>query len=195
METLEADIFIIPNSLQICDSKVSDDVYDYNVTNVTGLQVCFEAWITNRDCSNWNLILYPKLGCKITSKIPIEPFIGKKEGDIVELFVNGKRIFVRCIQKKYKYNSHGAFEDLLYNLSKSFGGICPPSYYNPPLSEKSQMAFFIANHEKISRTYCKEVIDPVSFRFSNKYIEQCKHDSDKLPYVSEYEKMSCNVSC
>ncbi|XWV25356.1 putative ORFan [Tupanvirus deep ocean] len=181
-ETLYGDIFIIPNSLQIHNDT---GTYTYTVDNFKGLQVCFEGWITNSECENWIRHGYSKLnGDYISEYFPVELFMGKREGDTVEIVIFGKKCVLRCAQLPYRYSGNGTikFEDMLYDLTQSFGGVCSPSYFTPPLSETMQRAMLIVNHERYARSINKDSIDPVKFRYYNNCNEQCKKDTSDITY-------------
>lgn len=112
----------------------------------------------------------------------------KREGDSVEFASSGIKIVVNCVQTKYRYANNGNFEDLLYNLTQSFGGCCDEAYYKPPLSKRSQLAFFVTNHERYARSIGQELKDPTSFRFASCYVDQCREDSVKTPYMTLIER-------
>ena len=166
-EIIRGDIFIVPNSLQICDDHGS---YGYNVQDVTGLQVCFEAWMTNDECENWSCHYYDKFNKKrISDRMPVELFIGKREGDTVEVTINGIKAILTCAQKSYRYSSD-SFENLMYHLTQSFGGLVDASYFSPPLTNESQRAMIIANHERYARSLGFGPKNPETFRH-NKPLE------------------------
>ena len=162
-ETLYADIFMYPNSLQVCEDF---GLYGYNVQNTTGLQVCFESWITDSECDNWGRHKHPKVG-SFSDRIPVSLFLGKREGDQVELQINGYKIIVTLAQSKYRYARYGKFEDLLYDLTQSFGGICSSSYFTPTLDKKSQVNILYENHKAYSQSLGFDVINPEQFRYYN----------------------------
>lgn len=186
-----ADIFIIPNCLQICEDH---GIYGYDIDNVQGLQVCFEGWITSDECENWC-----RHGCKLlggkkfSDKFPIELFIGKKEGDVVELLINDKKINVTCRQQPYRYGNQN-FEDMMYTVTQSFGGVCAPTYFNPPLSERSQRAMILVAHERYTRSLNLPTKEPMDFKYASNYIDQCKSDSLRKPYLSLIEVMTMSIS-
>lgn len=182
---LKGDIFIVPTSLNICDDRRNDQ-YGYDITNIYGLQVCFEGIITSPECDNWSCHQHPKLENKITSRFPVELFMGKKEGDTIEFIINNIKINVTCNQLNYKYNMN-TFENVLYDLTQSFGGVCSAQYYKPLLTERSQMYLLIANHEKYSRSIAKEPKEPNTFKYSKNYIDNCKTESQKKPFLSFIE--------
>ncbi|XWV26617.1 putative orfan [Tupanvirus soda lake] len=176
-ETLYGDIFIVPNSLQVCDNTGS---YAYTVENTKGLQVCFEGWMTNEECKNWSAHHYEKFdGAVVSDRFPVELFMGKREGDIVEMVISGKKCALRCAQLPYRYGSNGTvkFEDLLYDLTQSFGGVCSQTYFAPPLHERSQHAMLLANHERYARSIGRDSVEPTKFRYVDSYIKQCKLDT------------------
>ena len=115
-ETFYADIFMYPSSLQVCEDS---GFYGHNVQNATGLQVCFQSWIISDDCENWINDPYSKIG-RFSDRIPVSLFMGKREGDQVELQINGHKMIVTLAQSKYRYARYGKFEDSLCDLgSKS----------------------------------------------------------------------------
>lgn len=77
-DILHGDLFIVPNSLQVCDHVSIDPLYGYNIDNISGLQVCLEGWITNDECDNWSCHDHPKLKNRLTSRFPVVLFMGKK---------------------------------------------------------------------------------------------------------------------
>ena len=162
-KTLYADIFMYPNSLQVCEDS---GFYGHNVQNATGLQVCFQSWIISDDCSNWGSDSHPEVG-RFSDRIPVSLFMGKREGDQVELEINGYKIIVTLSQLKYKYACYGKFEDSLYDLTKSFGGICSEKYFTHSLEEKSQAKMLYENHKAYSQSLGFEVVKPESFRYYN----------------------------
>lgn len=166
-EVLYADIFMYPNSLQVCEDF---GMYGYVVQNSKGLQVCFESWITNSECENWGRHGHPKVG-RFSDRIPVELFMGKREGDQVELVINGFTVIVTLAQEKYRYHSYGKFENLLYDLTKSFGGICDKKYFTPELSEKEQANMLYANHENYCRSLGFEIVEWSKFRYYRQYSE------------------------
>lgn len=186
---LYGDIFVIPNSLQICDDN---GLYGYAVEDVNGLQVCFEGWITNDECDNWSCHHYDKIGDNFSNKIPVELFMGKKEGDTVNMTIHGKQVVVTCRQKEYRY-SKNAFENVLYNLTKSFGGVCASSYFSPPLCERSQMAMILSTHEKYARSLNMPIVEPNTFNYSKSYINQCKNDGIQRPRLSLTEILALKI--
>jgi hypothetical protein len=168
------DIFIVPNSLQICDDH---GTYGYTVDNCKGLQVCFIGWLTNDQCENWADHSYEKFGnIKLSNKFPMELFMGKCEGDTIELSVKGIKMVLTCRQQPYRYGNNGKtkFEEILYDLTKSFGGVCNKNYFDPPLLEGSQCIMIIANHERYARSLEFPSIEPANFRFADVYIKSMK---------------------
>ena len=172
IEILRGDIFIVPNSLSIYDNV---DLECYDTENIQGLQVCFQAWITNDECENWCRHSYDKFGLNISEHFPVELFLGKREGDEVDLMIKGKSVVVTCRQQKYKYGSD-SFENILYHLTKSFGGVCSSKHFNPPLSCRSQLAMYVVNHERFARSHGFEIVEPIHFNCRICYSEQCKAD-------------------
>ena len=163
VEVLHGDIFLYPNSLQICE-----DVGEvkYSVDGYHGLQVCAEVWITSQESGNWNDSGHPRLPGIISRYFPVDLFYGKKEGDTVETSIRGIPVILKCSQSSYRYAGYGCFENLLYSLTRSFGGCVSPSYYKPPLSEASQRCFLIANHEKYARSLNLPVIESAKFKYA-----------------------------
>lgn len=194
---LTADILIVPNAPSICDHK-SIDKYGYSVLGISGIQVCFPAYIIGSDERNWMSSGHPMLkGSRLSDKIPCELFYGKKEGDIVNLSFMGKddkpiTCKLNINTQKYKYREQGRFEDLLYYLTQSFGGVCDASYFSPPLHERSQRAMLLVNHEKYARSVSKCIVEPTRFRFSSSYIKQCEIDAGVTPYEGPLEKLVNN---
>ena len=103
-ETLYGDIFVVPSYIIVCDDqrKLQNMLQYYNIKNLKGPQVCFEMCIANNECTNWNAYIYEKIGF-ITSWMPIELFIGKREGDKIELLINNKSKMIE-IKKMFELN-------------------------------------------------------------------------------------------
>ena len=177
-EPLVGDIFIVPNSLQICDDHGD---YCYSVNNCKGLQVCLNGWLTNDKCDNWCSHCYEKFGGKsVRDKFPVELFMGKREGDTIEVSVDDIKMILTCRQLPYRYSNGGTikFEDRLYDLTQSFGGVCREKYFNPPLHERSQRSMIIANHERYARLLGLPLIEPTKFRYIEGFTNQCREDSN-----------------
>jgi len=153
---------------------------------VNGLQTCFQAWVTNNECENWKH--YHKFSNPVSERFPVALFVGKKEGDQVVLTIQGVPIVLTCRQLNYKYSENGCFEDLLYNLTQSFGGICSPSYFDPPLSKISQMSFIISAHENYARLSGFPIVEPSAFRHGTVYTKECRLESEKEPHLSPIEE-------
>jgi len=84
----------------------------------------------------------------------------------VEMVVRDKIIMATCKQQPYRYGKQN-FENLLYDLSDSFGGVCSPGYFDPPLDKQSQRALLLANHEKYARSLNFPIKKPKTFRYMN----------------------------
>jgi hypothetical protein len=187
-KTLYGDIFIVPNSLQVCDFYKFDD-YGYDVENVSGLQVCFEGWIINDECKNWSRYCYKEFeSSHICDRFPVKLFMGKHEGDTVEVTIRGRKVVLFCLQTPHRYGER-KFEEVLYDLTQSFGGICAPCYYKPPLCENSQYAILLANHEKYSRSMGFQIKEPTCFRYLTDYTEKCNSEAIKKSYISDIEQL------
>ena len=89
--------------------------------------------------------------------------------------MENKQIVATCSQTKYRYAQYGTFEKLLYDLSQSFGGLCSDFYFKPPLSNFSQKAFLLCNHEKYARSINKPVLPPNRFRYVEIFKENIKN--------------------
>lgn len=163
-------IFMYPGSLKICQDS---GIYCYDVENITGLQVCFESCINSDECKNWGRYGHPEIG-KFRELMPVKLFMGKKEGDTVELLIKGKKIIVTIDQLNSKYFRYGAFHDFLYDMTKSFGGIYSSHYFTPPLCEKRQCEMLINNHKLYSESIGYEIVQPNDFRYNNEYLKYQK---------------------
>ena len=174
---LIGDIFIVPNSLNICEDHGE---YSYSVDNCVGLQVCLQGWLTNDACDNWCSHYYEKFHDKrVNERFPVELFMGKREGDTVELSIGSIKMILTCRQLPYRYGNI-KFEDRLYDLTQSFGGICCEKYFNPPLHKRSQQSMIIANHERYARSLGLPSIEPTKFRYVEGFTKQCLEDSNAL---------------
>ena len=128
------------NCFSICDHisnhSSSNYGYVYDCMPDRGLQVCFEALIKVNVNDALSLtddyyIDHP-LGKRISRWLPVELFLGKREGEHVDVMINDKPVTFICAQ--LKYGDAKPFEERLYEHTKSFGGICGANYYTPPLS-------------------------------------------------------------
>jgi hypothetical protein len=173
-EIFYADICINPMALTIFDKKMNyveglPDRYGYDVDDVSGPQVCFYGWITDSECDDWTRAARKGFARSITDVFPVELFMGKKEGDTVALTIFNKKIVVTCSQTAHEYAEYGNFEMCLFELTKSFGGMQRPNYFKPDLAIRSQMAFFIRNHERYARSLDMKPSEPHNFRHVNEY--------------------------
>lgn len=189
MNSTYADIYIIPNPIGVYDSKNNaiDGCKHHNMDDL-GLQVCFEACIVYDDFKNLNNNVYNVWGRSLSRMMPIEIFIGKKEGDTIKLDIDYKEIIVTCAQLKYQYADHGNFETTLYNLTKSFYNLNDENNYKQALSKRSQMALILATHEKYARSIGFEPTEPTKFRYARNYINQCKLDAIAVSYICSDEQ-------
>lgn len=163
---LHGNIYIIPNSLQICDSVGE---YPHDVENVRGPQVCFRGRITSEECDNWCWQRRKEFAYEyIKDLFPVEMFMGKREGDTVELTLKGRKVVLKCLQLPCEYGRK-KFEELLYDLTQSFGGVCPDFIFEPPLSRDTQRVMFIANHKKYCESMGFEIKEPMDFRYYKTY--------------------------
>jgi len=187
--TMKLDIMIVPNAIQVLlDQKV--DTTGYCVSNVSGLYACFQGRLIHTDH-----IDLPKAIASVVpglrqhcsyERFPCELFLGKKENDIVMVDLIGENdpvtVELRCKTQDYRYASCGKFEDLLYELTKSFGGM----YSDTILPYSTQLACLLVNHERVSRAFGKPVIDPLKFRFSDSYINICRMEVDRNTSMGKF---------
>ena len=190
MNPIYADIFIVPNPIGVYDFK-TNAIFCFPSHSIRdlGLQVCFEAVIIYDDYKNINAHVYGMTGKSCTQIVPIELFLGKKEGDIVKLVIDSNEVIVTCDQLKYKYANQGSFETTLYELTKSFYNLNDEKNYQPALSKRTQMALLIVTHERYARSVGFEPIEPTKFRYASNYIDQCKIDALAIPYICPHEQV------
>lgn len=154
MATLQ--ITIIPNSIQVRNIKE----FDYEGTHNEN-EPCFEAWIGDEQ-QNW-CRNPPKGQSRIPERIPCCLFYGIKEGDKVVLLLKDRKYTVECRQLNTKWGDKN-FEETLYDLSSSFGGVYSPmETYDP--NQEQQKKLLILNHQKICAALGKPVKDPTKFRY------------------------------
>ena len=137
---LRGNISIIPSFLQVSEDYIVQDIY------IKGPQVCFHGCISSPDCNDWASHYYKKIG-RISHLMPVEPFIGKSEGDIIELTINDKHLVLTCSQKESIHNDN-TFENTLYQISQSFKGIRPSDSFIKPLSKEHQELMIVATNLK-----------------------------------------------
>ena len=162
---LRGNIFIIPSPLQIFSDI---GTFKYDVQNIKGPRVCLRGQIIDDDYNNLTNYHCEKIGKKISDKFPLDLFMGKKEGDTIELMINSKYIILTCSQKKSfeDANKTKPFEDLLYDLTQTFGGVCPETSFKPPFSKYKQKLMLIENHENYARSHNFAILDPETFKFA-----------------------------
>lgn len=165
-DAIYADIMIKSQSLTVCDSQ---GIYKYSILGISGSQVCFEAIVSNAECKDW--FANPKSGC-FTNLFPVSIFMGKKEGDLVELRTENQLFIVKCSQTK---SSSTSFEDQLYTLSASFGGVNEMPD-NDLMTEKLQNSMIVQNHQQYAKSIGHPVIEPKNFLYAQDYIKQCEQD-------------------
>ena len=153
-EILYGEIYISQvEAVDVCDN--------YSVQNVENQQVCFNGFITNKQTNNWSDGTHPKLK-PFNCYYPIELFIGKKEGDVVELQIQGYKIMATCKQLPY---TNQTFEQTLHKLTQSFGGVCTPGLFGVTLSKKEQRQMIIDAHVKYAQSVGLKCQDPKTFQF------------------------------
>ena len=167
-EVLEGEIFIIPNSIQVVFPYPKDQYgYSCRSTNAEDLsegpRACFEGWICNDECANWARHSYPRLTTKINDRFPVDLFMGKREGDVVEFLLGGKNVRLRCSQLNHRYANYGNFQDVMYNLTQSFGGIYQDAGID--LTKEQQRELLIDNHIHYARSIDKPLVNPSKFRY------------------------------
>lgn len=144
-EDLNWRICIIPNSFQVSNTDT------YWVDDIKGWQVCpqFCVWDSTRyDYTISNNDTNP-FGKYMSERIPISLFLGKNDGDIIELKHKGKVLKVKIDQEgtKWKYT----FKDLLLDVSESFGGCYSP--HEGDLSKSFQRALLATSYIKVCESY------------------------------------------
>ena len=157
-EIFRGHIYVIPTPLQVYENQGE---YHYDVQDIKGPQVCFRGCIISDDYKNWSSYYHKKIG-KISDWFPVELFMGKKEGDLVELTIHNKYVILTCLQKPYASGSI-TFENTLYNTSQSFAGIYYPKDFQKPITKEYQELMLITNHIKYSRSHNFEITH--TFRF------------------------------
>lgn len=166
---MESTIHIISEPLTITE------LFDVKIPNNNSkLQLCFRAYVSNKAFN------YP-----VSNKFPVELFMGKKEGDLVELNLFGERYSVRLSQLTRDFNS---FESVLFYLTKSFTGVSNPENYHPKLSIKEQIYMIISSSDKYARSIGKEPENPTMFIRGDLFIELCEEDSKKVAILSPMER-------
>jgi hypothetical protein len=174
LEKIYANICVSAGALQVYEDH---GLYSYHVENIRGNQVCFQGVITvNEDRKqNWHDML-KIFGEGYSDRFPVELFIGKTEGSIVELIIRGKKIIVTCKQMHSGYDE--PFENALYEKTKSFGGCCSSKYFDPPLKKKSQREMLISTHEKYSKSLGFEIINQMFFQFAKMFIQIISYEQE-----------------
>ena len=185
-ETVNAFVFINPKGLSIIHSR-PQFTGNYKVNGFDGFQACFDAIIVSQFTSSSNG--YKKL----ETYLPVEPFKGKTENDTVELIFDKKdtyrdsmsffpkedqsgkvKFIVTCKQLESKYHGLGKFEDALYKMCMSFGGVrgLSDDYRDyMPLSERSQMYIIYLNYETYAQSIGKSIENPTKFSYANSYVD------------------------
>lgn len=171
------DISIIRSYVTICNEN---GWLSYDMKNITGLQVCFSCSIKYVDQKSDIKDDATKEIVENIRWMPMELFMGKREGDKVEINIKNIHLIVTCTQQNMYEKTK--FEEILHMTTQSFGGVTSPSSYEPPLCERSQCAMILANHEKYSRSLKIPTSDLDMFKFIECYFEQSKKD------IKNYEK-------
>jgi hypothetical protein len=181
-EPIRAHICIVPNSLSVRDEHEC-------VSDMTGLgfQVCFQSYISNDDCENFANHTHPKVG-RMSEYIPVVLFYGKKEGDEVELTINGVKIIVTCNQLETKWTER--FEDAMYDRTQSFGGV----YNDKNCPRILQYSMMIVTHFEYAKSIGRPFVEPTGFRYASSYQELCKEECQKTPHMSYLERMNRALS-
>jgi len=126
-------------------------------------EVCAEINISSNEIENWNND-HPTLKNKIGHHIPVKYFMGKLDGDQIEITIKHTKIILTL--------SKGTTQKL-YNLSKSFGGVDLTELF---LSIRAQVTLFIANHELFSYSLNLETVRPYKYEYSSEYTKLIEFD-------------------
>jgi hypothetical protein len=114
-----------------------------------GMHVCVRAEITTPECRDWERV-YPRGGGEYTEYwgwIPLSYFMGKREGDTTELTLQGKTYILTCTDRLKRRK----FEDAIYHMTSSFGGIhCDTN--NEPCRLEQMMHLY-----KAHLAYCESI--------------------------------------
>lgn len=96
-----------------------------NFLELEGAHICVRALISSSDCKGWEF-RYPRKesNCSLTDFyrgwLPLSYLMGKKEGDVFDIVIYGKSYTLKCANTDFGYEN---FEDSLYHMTASFGGI------------------------------------------------------------------------
>lgn len=100
-------VFLYPNGIYQRDMSIIERQSDYGYPQS---QRYVECWITSNFCDNWSRHGYP-----IDEYLPVELFLGKKEGDSVRFMLHGREIKLFLRQQWFRYGGIN-FEDLLQRM-------------------------------------------------------------------------------
>ena len=154
-------LFVKEEPLSIRTHDHKEEQYRYDIQNVFGYKVCFNALISLNDheyydyndynvndvnvhsnelfSPNHSLIMNSK---QILISLPVELFYGKREAESVELIINDcyTNIITVTLQKD--------FQQYLYNLTTSSGNIVMSSLfgYRFPICDEMQHYMYFCNH-------------------------------------------------
>lgn len=76
-----------------------------------------ECWFTSDVCDNWGRHRHDLLIRDFDECIPLRLLAGKKEGDVLEIFMCGRRMVLTLACLKYKYRKYGPFENMLRTVA------------------------------------------------------------------------------
>lgn len=154
----------------------------YDCVNTKGNQVCFQGNLyQDLDYKDkWHNDADNPFGYKLENWFPIAPFIGKREGDIVDLEFLDKKGTSIIIQALLVGSESKKFEDLLYSITADFGGITAP-IDDTELSLIKQCCLIIAIHQNIADNLNKVALEPKAFKHNWVWFDILKKEKHKDP--------------
>ncbi|CAH6419114.1 Hypothetical protein HVR_LOCUS308 [uncultured virus] len=186
---LQAIITPLEQPVCVVNGNDREKLHRYDCLTVNNHQVCFHAYIAGSDSERSWTNSSSTLGYYLTEYVPLAPFYGKHEGEIVNLdFFNKLTNENVTVQMTLKGCNGRTFEDILFERTMGFGGVYDPSD-EEDVSRIKQYCMIVAAHQQYSDSIGRKSCDPETFRYSSCWIECLTEESKKSPKLNLIEKL------
>src|ERR1700722_15636200 len=113
--------------------------------------LCLQVWVKSQECKNWESNGQSWLQGRFPSRLPIGYFLGKKEGDVVELScpTRKKHFSLTCQQLGSRYQENNrTFENIMEEMFMVTYNNLLDTYQKGSLTEEEQVQWQIIDEMK-----------------------------------------------